>query len=73
MDDQMVSVIRRRAEHLIAFAQAAGVVVTIETRARQPLAMGNYAMVADARLARQADPKMTATRLPADDTEGGAV
>jgi len=38
--------IRQQAEQLIADAEAAGMVVTIELESLQPLAMGNHRMVA---------------------------
>lgn len=45
------------AQQLVDMADLAGVVVTISLHPRQPLAMGNYKMVADVRPARvMADP-----------------
>lgn len=43
------------AEELVEFAEAAGVVLTIEQRPRQPLAMGNYEHVIAVREARYAE------------------
>lgn len=40
------------AQQLVHMAELAGVVVTISTHPRQPLAMGNYDMVAEVRPAR---------------------
>lgn len=42
------------AEELVEFAEAAGVVLTIEQRPLQPLAMGNYEHVISVREARNA-------------------
>lgn len=39
--------IRQQAERLIADAEAAGLVVTIDLEPLQPLAMGNHKMVAE--------------------------
>lgn len=65
-------IIMTRATALVEFARECGVVLTIETQPRQPLAMGHYDMVICARPARQlAQP--TVQHLPSDDTEGGAT
>jgi RNA binding exosome subunit len=45
--------IRYRANLLVADAERSGQVLTIELKPKQPLAMGNYRMVADVRPARQ--------------------
>lgn len=64
-------IVLHRAAALVEFARECGVVLTIETQPRQPLAMGHYDMVVGMRPARQlAQP--TVQHLPADDTEGGA-
>ena len=40
------------AHEIVELAQRCGLVVTIEIKPREPLAMGNYDMVVDAREAR---------------------
>lgn len=44
--------IQARAEKLVALATECGVVLTINTQPKAPLAMGNYEMVVDVRPAR---------------------
>ena len=44
--------IQAKAEALVAQAKACQVVVTIDLKPRQPLAMGHYDMVVDVRPAR---------------------
>lgn len=44
--------IRVRVRELIALAESNGFVVTIDTKPKQPLATGNFTMVADVRDAR---------------------
>lgn len=61
-------IVLTRAAALVEFARECGVVLTIETHARQPLAMGYYDMVVGVRPARN-----TIQHLPSDDTEGGAA
>ncbi len=64
-------IVLTRAAALVEFARECGVVLTIETHPRQPLAMGYYDMVVGVRPARQLVP--TIKHLPSDDTEGGAA
>lgn len=54
------------ASELVAVAKSCGLVLTISTKPRQPLAMGNYDMVVGLRPLRN-----TVRHSPADDTEGG--
>lgn len=61
-------VILRRATALVELARECGLVLTIDTRPRVPLAMGHYDMVVGVRPARN-----TVHHLPAGDTEGGEV
>lgn len=61
-------VIFRRAVALVELARECGLVLTIETTPREPLAMGHYDMVVGVRPARN-----TVHHLPAGDTEGGEV
>jgi hypothetical protein len=49
---QLMELIHLKAEALIDLAISEGVVLTIETKAREPLAMGNYDIVVETRLAR---------------------
>lgn len=52
VDDSAVAFIRAQAEQLVRFAARAGVVLSIEQRPMEPLAMGNYATVVSVREAR---------------------
>jgi len=49
---QIMELIHRRAEELIQLAMSEGVVLTIETKPVEPLAMGNYNLVVETRLSR---------------------
>ena len=68
----MREVVLNRAATLVQFARECGVVLTIDTQPRVPLAMGHYDMVVGVRPARQMDTP-SVQYLPADDTEGGAT
>lgn len=68
LDQQLIEV---QAKHLVLIAQKWGLVLTIETQPRQPLAMGHYEIVVDVRPARHPAPAPAVQHLPADDTEGG--
>lgn len=70
--ENMREVVLNRAVALVQFARECGMVLTIETQARQPLAMGHFDMVVGVRPAR-AMAAPTVQHLPADDTEGGAA
>lgn len=47
-----LAAVHKVAEHLMCLAERIGVVVTIEQKPLQPLAMGNYESVPTVRLAR---------------------
>lgn len=80
-------IVLHRAAALVEFARECGVVLTIETQPRQPLAMGHYDMVVGVRPARvlavaqKYDPSNFGTCqtysdhmfVASDDTEGGAA
>lgn len=63
-------IILTRATALVELAREFGLVLTIETKPRQPLQMGYYDMVVGVRPARHTP---LFAHLPADDTEGGAA
>lgn len=70
-DETNREVILRRAVALVELARECGMVLTIETKPRQPLMMGFYDMEVSVRPARVLDaPKVR--HLASDDTEGGA-
>ena len=48
----IINEIRRRAEHLAAYAESLGVVLTVEQISLQPPAMGHHRTVVDVRPAR---------------------
>lgn len=50
--ESMREVVLNRAAALVQFARECGMVLTIETQSRQPLAMGHYDMVVGVRPAR---------------------
>lgn len=70
--ENMREVVLTRAAALVQLARECGMVLTIETQPRQPLAMGHFDMVGGVRPAR-AMAKPAVQHLPADDTEGGGV
>lgn len=45
--------IKEQADRFIEFVSDMGFVLTVELKPKQPLAMGNYEMVADVRPARE--------------------
>ena len=49
----MQSFLKEHIDGVIDVAAAAGFVVTIELRPREPLAMGNYEMISDVRPQRE--------------------
>lgn len=49
---RIMDIIHERAHELLEFALQEGVVLTIETKPTEPLAMGKYNMVVETRLAR---------------------
>ena len=65
-------VILNRASALVELARDLGIVLTIETKPRQPLAMGHYDMVIAVRPARVMASQRV-QHLPSDDTEGGGL
>jgi len=52
--------IHEQALQLVERARWHGVVLTIQTEPRQPLAMGNYSMVVDTRLTKEAHARSAA-------------
>ncbi|WP_428001829.1 hypothetical protein [Acidovorax sp.] len=57
IDPSVTRAVHSAAMDLVAFAQREGLVVTIETTAAQPLAMGNYRLQVDVRPARRSWPR----------------
>ena len=64
-------IILGRASALVELAREFGMVLTIETKPRQPLAMGHYDMVVGLRPVRVL--AQAVQHIPSDEAKGGAA